>query len=208
MATVNRDCNADREISKHTKASQIFPFQQITLSQFRFQSALSHRWNRNNMWVTSVWDSPSTQSFESLCLAFRCPAVFSNPLNMNKGMSDNYGVPHRETLSVHFHPTSLAGTYPEGMNGTTPLQSQPLLLVQAFGSASHHDQHESSWGSNIIIMESCPKSFIRGRSFIHTNAVSKPCRGLKPDWKILYMCIYSKTPTNRSSTTSYLFTAA
>lgn len=111
-------------------------------------------------------------------------------------MSDSYGVPYGKTLNVHFHPTSLAGTYPEGMNGTTPMQSQPLLLVQAFGSASPHDQHESSWGSNIIIMESCPKSFIGGRSFIHTNAVSKPCRGLKPDWKILYMCIYSKTPTN------------
>lgn len=43
-------------------------------------------------------------------------------------------------------------------------------------------------------MERCPKSFIRGRSFIHTNAVSKPCRGLKPDWKILHMCIHSQTP--------------
>lgn len=162
------------------------------------------------MWATSIWESPSypsTQSFKSHCLASRCPVVFSNPPNVNRGMSDNYTVPHRKTLNVHFHP-SLAGTYPEGMNGTTPMQSQPLLLVQAFGSASPHDQHESSWGSNIIIMESCPKSFIRGRSFIHTNAVSKPCRGLKPDWKILYMCIYSKTPTNHSSTMLYLFTAA
>jgi len=114
---------------------------------------------------------------------------------------------HTGSPSMSISPTMLPGTYPEGMNGTTPMQSQPLLLVQAFGSASPHDHHESSWGSNTIIMERCPKSFIPGRAFIHTNAVSKPCRGLKPDWKILYMCIYSTTPTNHSSTLSYFFIA-
>lgn len=73
MARVYTDCNSDREMSKRTKTSQMFPFQQITLSLFWFQSAQSHdETERTSVSDISLGIAPITfyPSFRSHCLAF------------------------------------------------------------------------------------------------------------------------------------------